>query len=262
MRRLDRRVVLLRLTVLLIARVILGIGIGGFWAVAITAAARLVPENRVHTASSIVLGGISVGAVVAVPVGSVIAAHADWHLAFAAATVLACLVFAVQLVMLPRMPADTAVRVRHFAGLFRSPSIIAVLLVVIFLVSGHYCGYTFIIGTAIIFAIAVALLAAFGHTLAVVIAALLIWSLAWGAAPVGTQLWLFHAAQGSHSAEAAQALNTSVFQLSIGLGSLVGGIAVNSTGLAGSFWLGFSILALAVITTLVMRNTIRSHRDG
>ncbi len=42
-------------------------------------------------------------------------------------------------------------------------------------------------------------------------------------------------------------MNTSVFQLSIGLGSLAGGIVVNNIGLHGSMWLGALILALAVV---------------
>ena len=73
--RADRRVVLLGLTALLVvssvlswqasnfatllvARVILGVGVGGFWAISITAAAKLVPADRVHKASSLVFGGI------------------------------------------------------------------------------------------------------------------------------------------------------------------------------------------------------------
>ena len=44
-------------------------------------------------------------------------------------------------------------------------------------------------------------------------------------APVGTQLWLYNATL--HAPEAAQAMNTSVFQLSIGLGSLVGGVVAD-----------------------------------
>src|ERR1700754_1472766 len=102
---LDRRIVLLALTgllvissglsaiassfpMLLVARIILGIAIGGFWATSLPAAAKLVPRNKVHAASSIVLGGISVGSVIAVPAGSYIGANYDWHIAFTAATAL------------------------------------------------------------------------------------------------------------------------------------------------------------------------------
>ncbi|CAL8474816.1 hypothetical protein [Caballeronia sp. S22] len=47
-------------------------------------------------------------------------------------------------------------------------------------------------------------------------------------------------------------MNTSVFQLSIGLGSLAGGIAVNHAGLHSSMWLGALILALAVLMVYII----------
>src|ERR1700754_194221 len=116
--RADRKLVLLGLTVLLIissvlswtagsfatlliARIILGIGVGGFWAISITAAAKLVSPEKVHAASSLVFAGISIGSVIAVPAGSYIGAHADWRGGFLGASILAVVCFLLQLVFLP-----------------------------------------------------------------------------------------------------------------------------------------------------------------
>jgi len=47
-------------------------------------------------------------------------------------------------------------------------------------------------------------------------------------------------------------MNTSVFQLSIGLGSLAGSVAVNNFGLHSSMWLGTLILILALLVVYIV----------
>jgi MFS family permease len=99
--------------------------------------------------------------------------------------------------------------------------------------------------------------AAFGGHPAIVVPALLVWALALGAAPVVTQLWLYH--ETPHAVEAAQAMNTSVFQLSIGLGSLLGGFAVDAGGLHSAMWLGTAILAGAIAVVVITYAVQRWH---
>ncbi|MEV6372638.1 MFS transporter [Micromonospora musae] len=311
-RRVDRRVVLLGLTALLVVagavsavapkfsvliagRVLLGLAVGGFWAVSLAAAARLVPHDRVHTASSLVLGGISIGAVISVPAASFISAHHDWRTAYWTATALAVLVFLIQLLLLPRIPIHHAVAAGQFRQLLAMPKVRAILLTVVLVVGGHYAGYTFItpyleqltgirtnslsilllgygvltvvgtfIGgalaarhrhravliTTIVFLLAMTTMAVLAHQAAVTTTAVLVWGLAIGMAPVCTQLWLH--ANTTRFAEAAQAMNTGVFQLSIALGSLLGSVAVDLINLHSSMWLGAAALALAVIVVLVV----------
>ncbi|MFM0341438.1 MFS transporter [Paraburkholderia fungorum] len=311
-RRLDRRLVLLGLTallilssvmssmaasfpVLLMARVVLGIGVGGFWAISITAAARLVPADKVHKASSFVFAGISVGSVVSVPMGSYIGAHYDWRIAFMAASVLAVIVFLLQIFFLPKIAMKHGVSVGDFFGLLRSGKVRAIFLTVIFIVAGQYSGYTFVtpyleqlvkfdnnaisvllfaygvvavIGNFVagalagrdlhktvytnvaLFLLSLLVLSAFPQHPVIAIIGLMVWALSWGMAPVGTQLWLYNATL--HAPEAAQAMNTSVFQLSIGLGSLVGGVVVNHINLHSSMWVGAIILTLAVVMVIIV----------
>jgi DHA1 family purine ribonucleoside efflux pump-like MFS transporter len=311
----DRKLVLLGLTVLLIissvlswtagsfatlliARIILGIGVGGFWAISITAAAKLVAPEKVHAASSLVFAGISIGSVIAVPAGSYIGAHADWRDGFLGASMLAVVCLILQLVFLPTLKMKEGVSVSDFFGLLKDPKIRAIFLTVIFIVAGQYAGYTFVtpyleqithldaaivsgllfaygvstvvgnfaggafagrdlhstvVATVWIFVLSLAAMAVFATSPVFAGAALLVWALSWGMAPVGTQLWLYNATL--HAPEAAQAMNTSVFQFSIGLGSLAGGIVVNNVGLRGSMWLGVLILALAVVMVYIVGRT-------
>lgn len=315
----DRRHVLLGLTallvissvlsamarsfeVLLLARVILGVGVGGFWAIAITAAARLVPDDKVHTASSIVFAGISIGSVVSVPLGSYIAAHQDWRIAFMAASVLAIVVFLFQLAVLPKILIDHGVRISSFFGLLKSAKVRAIFLTVIFIVAGQYCGYTFVtpyleqitgvdnsvlntllfvygvaavvgnflggalagrnlqrtvVCNVVVFLLALLGMAAFASNVGIVTLCLIVWAVSWGMAPVGTQLWLYNATRDD--AEAAQAVNTSVFQLSIGLGSLIGGAAVNGISLHSSMWIGALVMVLAVVMVVWVGRLDRSR---
>ncbi|MEV0615533.1 MFS transporter [Nonomuraea sp. NPDC050404] len=105
-RRLDRRVILLSLMallavanlaaalapnhpVMLAARVLTGVSIGGFWAFAAGLGTRLVPERSVGRATSIILGGVSVASVLGVPAATFVSSFAGWRSAFAAAGVLA-----------------------------------------------------------------------------------------------------------------------------------------------------------------------------
>ena len=93
-RRVDRRIVLLAFSVLMIAsnlfaalssslivllimRVLLGIALGGFWSMAAAVAMRLVPAALLPRALSIIFSGISVATVVAVPLGSYLGGVAD-----------------------------------------------------------------------------------------------------------------------------------------------------------------------------------------
>ncbi len=58
------------LAVLLFARVVLGIALGGFWSMAAALAMRLVPERLFPRAMSLVLTGVSIATVCAAPVGA------------------------------------------------------------------------------------------------------------------------------------------------------------------------------------------------
>ncbi|MFF9068257.1 MFS transporter [Streptomyces sp. NPDC014891] len=96
------------LAAVLAARVLLGIAIGGFWALAGGLASRLVPAGAVGRATAVVFGGVSAASVLGVPAGTLLTERAGWRWAFAATGLLALLAAAALRALLPRLPGATA----------------------------------------------------------------------------------------------------------------------------------------------------------
>ncbi|MEV5325425.1 MFS transporter [Nonomuraea sp. NPDC052634] len=163
-RGLDRRLILMGLmallgvanvvaaaapdnTVMLAARVLTGVSIGGFWAFAAALGARLVPERSVGRATSIILGGVSVASVLGVPAATFVSSFAGWRSAFAAAGALSIALLALLAATLPplRPEADdsgSAAREKRLAWL--TGPLVLVLVLTALTVSGHFAAYTYV----------------------------------------------------------------------------------------------------------------------
>ncbi|WP_286329941.1 MFS transporter [Streptomyces sp. MBT42] len=160
------------LAVVLAARVLLGIAIGGFWALAGGLAPRLVPSGAVGRATAVIFGGVSAASVLGVPAGTLLTERAGWRWAFAATGLLALLAAAALRTLLPRLPgrgARTATTTdagtstgagtgaepcpspaaRSGAGTLlalprRNRRVRAGLLLTLALVTGHFLAYSFV----------------------------------------------------------------------------------------------------------------------
>ncbi|KAA8885758.1 MFS transporter [Nocardia colli] len=159
--RLDRRVVLLGLIslmvaanvlaafapnfgLLLAARFLVGIAIGGFWALAAGIAVRMVPAKYVPQATAIAFGGATAANVLGIPAGTLIGELTDWRIAFGLLGGLGLLVVVALLWLLPAMPATEPVRLRTLGEQFRNPVVRAGVLVTFLMVSGHFAAFTFV----------------------------------------------------------------------------------------------------------------------
>ncbi|MEU8799180.1 MFS transporter [Spirillospora sp. NPDC048819] len=159
--RLDRRVVLLGLITLMVvanvltflapnfpvllgSRFLVGISIGGFWALAAGIAVRLVPDGHVARATSIAFGGATAANVLGVPAGTLIGGFTDWRIAFLTLAGLGLLALAALFVLLPAIPAAGSIRLGTLLGLLRDPVVRAATLTTFLLVSGHMAAYTFV----------------------------------------------------------------------------------------------------------------------
>lgn len=309
-RRLDRRVPLLglaallavanlagalapNLPVMLAARVLTGVSIGGFWAFAAGLGPRLVPGHSVGRATSIILAGVSVASVLGVPAATVIASAAGWRTSFAAMAGLALVLLVLLAVLLPAMPGeDSSAGPRK-----RLPGGLGVVLAsTVLVVTGHFAAYTYVrpfleqvagAGPALVSAallvygvagvagnfvsgarasrsprpvlVVLALLVAVATAgLALSwppLVLLVVWGLGYGGVGVALQLWIMRVGGG----ELGTALFVGAFNVSIALGSFTGGRVVDGLSTSSAMWLG---AALAALTAAFAGTWGRSRTTG
>ncbi|GAB2844305.1 MFS transporter [Actinocorallia aurea] len=310
---LDRRVLLLALlalmtaanvgtalapgfAVLVASRVLVGVAVGGFWAVAGGLAVRLAVPAHVPRATAVVFGGVGAANVFGVPIGTLLGEFTGWRIAFAALSALALAVLVALLAVLPPLAAARPVRPALLAAQLRNPAVRVGILATFLLVTGHFAAYTFVApalrdlsgidarlvgpllfgfgvagmagnfaaGAALarrahrtVLVIAVALAAVLplfpllGRSPVGGIVLLLVWGLAYGGVSVGLQTWMIRVAP--RAVEAASALWVSVFNLSIGLGALVGGLVVDAVSPRGVLWLGGACCLAAALAVWTAR---------
>ena len=132
------------LPVLLIGRIFLGVGVGGFWTVGGSLGPRLRPGAQGPKATSIIFAGVSLGTIAGLPAGALLGCVVTWRVAFAATAVLALVLIAALLVFLP------SIRPQRGAGIGSVPVVLRRRLVRIGLLAatltfaGHFVAYTYI----------------------------------------------------------------------------------------------------------------------
>ena len=107
--------------VMLAARAVLGICVGGFWVFGAGAAISLVSEQARGTAVAVVSSGIFIATVASLPAASLIGMLTTWRAAFAVAAAFAVIAVAAQLVAVPRLGAGGRVRPRSLLTVVRLP---------------------------------------------------------------------------------------------------------------------------------------------
>jgi predicted MFS family arabinose efflux permease len=130
--------------VLVLARFLVGVSIGGFWSLAAGLAVRLVSGRHVARATSLIFFGAMVANVLGVPAGTLIGSVTSWRVAFVTFAAIGVLLLIGLAALLPSMPATEPVRVATLLAQFRSPVIRVGVLATFLLVSGHYTAFTFV----------------------------------------------------------------------------------------------------------------------
>ncbi|MFF4413439.1 MFS transporter [Streptosporangium sp. NPDC001559] len=129
---------------LIVSRVLVGIAIGGFWAIAGGLAVRLVAPADVPRATAVIFGGVGAANVFGVPIGTVLGGLTNWRVAFGALSVLALVVLVALLAVLPPLTAARPVALRRLVGQFRNQGVRIGILATFLIVTGHFSAYTFI----------------------------------------------------------------------------------------------------------------------
>ncbi|MGA5143209.1 MFS transporter [Streptomyces azureus] len=313
--RIDRRIVLAVLiglvgaanlasafatsfAVVLAARFLIGISVGGFWSIAGGIALRLVPEKHVPRATAVIFGGVETASVLGVPTGTIIGDLSGWRTAFAAVGMLGLISLACMVFLMPKVPTVQTITFKDLPKIFKGNAGVRAGIAVTFLViTGHFLAYTFVrpilqgggidenmigallltfgvagicgnfiagaviakrlrqtvVAISLVLALAMVLLALVDTGAVTAGALLILWGLGYGAVPVTFQTWILDAAPDA--TEAASSLYVSTFNLSIALGALFGGFAVDGIATTSVLWIG---AVLAILTVLMVGGARRT----
>ena len=159
--RLDRRTLLLALTVLMMAsgtivalapnsllfmlgRALIGVAIGGFWAMSAATAMRLVPDRDVPRALAILNGGNALATIVAAPLGSFLGAIIGWRGAFFFVVPLAAIALAWKFFSLPPMPAQGPAGGTGLLRLLKRPAVALGMAAVSLFFMGQFALFTYL----------------------------------------------------------------------------------------------------------------------
>ncbi|MDR6867001.1 putative MFS family arabinose efflux permease [Microbacterium resistens] len=132
------------LPLLLLARVLLGAAISGFWTMSITVAARIAGPERLGRAVMFTTAGLSLATVAGVPIGVMISEVLDWRSVFGIAAVATAVLAVLLRVLLPTVPAENAAKLSVLVETARRPGIGLGLGGHILVVLGHFLAYTYI----------------------------------------------------------------------------------------------------------------------
>ncbi|WP_410874422.1 MFS transporter [Nocardia sp. A7] len=158
---MDRRTLLIGLTIgaavsnvvvalapnivlLLIARLLLGLAVGGYWSMALVIAAKLVPAERLGKAMMIVNAGTTVATVAGVPLGVLLSTYAGWRTTFLVAAALTAATAVAVRLMLPPIAPSKGIGFAALGNALRAPGVTLGLVSMVAIVGGHFAGYTYV----------------------------------------------------------------------------------------------------------------------
>ena len=287
----------------MVGRALIGVVIGGFWAMSAATAMRLVPAPQVPKALAIFNGGNALATVVAAPLGSYLGSIIGWRGAFFCVVPVAAIALVWMLISLPPMPVEPRkpgagnvfklfknrpvalgmvgcgaffmgqfalfTYLRPFLETVTRVDVSTLSLILLVIGAAGFIG-TLIIGrvlrsglfqTLIVIPVLMALIALalipFGYSIIAVAALLGLWGLLATAAPVGWWSWIAQAMP--NNAEAGGGLMVAVIQLSIALGSTVGGMLFDSHGYQSTFVASAIVLLLGAAVTVLTSHATPSR---
>lgn len=301
--RLDRRILLCGLMLLLAAanvlaatatsysvmlasRAVVGVVIGGFWAIGAGLAARLVRPEQVGVATALIFSAVPVGSVLGVPAGTLIAQHSGWRAAFVAVGALTVLVLVALVAVLPPLPAQGPVTAAALMDLVRGRIGRTALMLTVLVVTAHFGTYTYVTpflqqisgaGSVTLFLLVYGIAGVVGNFVAgtsvrrrlratlIASAAALALTTAllpvFGTTTIGAMLLLavWGVAYGAvpicsqswfaaaEAGEAASVLFTSSFQATFAFGAVLGGIVLDATSPSALMILGSGVALLVAL---------------
>lgn len=132
------------LGLLLLARMLLGAALSGFWAMSLTVSARIVGADHVPRAMVFVNSGTTLATVIGVPLGVYMSTLTSWRVIFAVGAVLLAVTAVALRLLLPPVPAERGVSPAMLLDTMTRPGVRMALGGHVLTVLGHMSAYAFI----------------------------------------------------------------------------------------------------------------------
>jgi DHA1 family purine ribonucleoside efflux pump-like MFS transporter len=159
--RLDRKLVLIGLsiltiasnllaayatdfTMLLVARAALGVALSGFWSLSSAVVARLVGIGAMGRGMSIIFVGVSLATIAAPSVGALVSDFYGWRTAMFLAAGAAAVATVLQIFALPRLPTTAGNNLMGILSLTTRRSVQLGLLAILLVAGGHFAGFVYV----------------------------------------------------------------------------------------------------------------------
>jgi predicted MFS family arabinose efflux permease len=211
----------------LVLRFVAGLGTALIWPLLGGYAARLAPEGQQGRA--IALAGTPIGLALGIPLGTWLSSLGGWQFAFYASAVVSLMTDQTGWVL--------------FA--FGVTSVLSVLVV------GTHIDLhlrKLVVGSTLVFAACVLVLAVFTQTPVLVYAAVAAWGFAFGSSPSLFVGAVINAA--GEASDVAQSITITVFSASIAVGGLIGGLLLAGLCTASITWAALILLIVAAATAV------------
>lgn len=116
-----------------------------FWSIVSPMAVRVAPEGHRSTALSFIVTGTSIALIIGLPMGRVVGLHVGWRMTFFYIGVIALAVLLFLAWVFPKMESrNTASPLKELPSIFRSKALMAIYVLTVIAITGHYTGYSYI----------------------------------------------------------------------------------------------------------------------
>lgn len=130
--------------VLLTARAILGICVGGFWSLAPAITLQLAPPSMLPRALSIIYAGVSVATILSLPLASYFGHLLGWRAVFFITSILGIIMFVWQYLSMPNLPALPGSNFKSMINLLKKKWVLTGMGGIIFSYGGYHVLFTYL----------------------------------------------------------------------------------------------------------------------
>lgn len=130
--------------ILLVSRIGVAFVHAIFWSITAALVVRLAPKDKKTQALGLLSIGVSLAAVLGLPLGRLIGQYLGWRDAFAIIAVLASVILALFYKILPHLPSRNAGSLSSLPVLMKRPMLMGLYLLVIMIITAHFTAYSYI----------------------------------------------------------------------------------------------------------------------